>query len=115
MQTIFFSSANERALEILFVFKADTEAADSNGLTPLIRAAAFSNFCYIKKILFILYITSTFVFPNSDKNDKVLEVLLKQKAKVNAADNKGWTALHYSAYSGNLMNKLRLLCQTNHF
>lgn len=40
------------------------------------------------------------VFLNSDKNHKVLEVLLKHKAKIDAADNHGWTALHYSVFKG---------------
>lgn len=43
------------------------------------------------------------VFLNSDKNHKVLEVLLKHKAKIDAADNHGWTALHYSVFKGIIM------------
>lgn len=39
-------------------------------------------------------------FLQLDDNHKVVEVLLKNGAKVNAQDQIRWTSLHYSAYQG---------------
>lgn len=57
-----------------------------------------------------------FVFSNLDKNYKVAEVLLKNKAEVNASDNHEWTALQYSVFNGNMINcnLLKLLEEIHH-
>jgi len=70
-------TGRKEVCEFLLANKADIDAKESNGRTPLHFAAAFG------------------------LND-VLEVLLKNKANVNAKDDSGFTPLHLAAYVGQL-------------
>ena len=70
----------KRMVELLLASKAEVNAKDKQGGTPLHRAATG---------------------PGRGRDAaEVAELLLANKADVNAKDNEGYTPLHFAAYSG---------------
>ena len=68
-------TATAACCEVLLAHKADVNARDKIGATPLFAAAAYGQ-------------------------KGVAEILIASNVDVNAADKGGWTALHHAAISG---------------